>query len=77
MCLLDITQTAIRGELFRPIWYFLTPSHYALIASGGLIVRRRGYDRFFAWYLHHTMYRGTRRATILDRRCDRANGANS
>ena len=23
---------------------------YALLAGGGLIASRRGYDRFFAWY---------------------------
>jgi hypothetical protein len=23
---------------------------YALLAGSGLIVQRRGYDRFFAWY---------------------------
>ncbi len=55
MCLLDITQTGIRGELFHPIWYLPYASHYALIASGGLIARRRGYDRFFAWYLLITL----------------------
>jgi hypothetical protein len=51
MCLLDIVQTAIRGELFRPIWYFPFVGQYALLAAAGPCVRRRGYDRFFAWYL--------------------------
>jgi len=55
MCVLDITQTAIRGELFHPVWYLPYAGHYTLIAGGGLIARRRGYDRFFAWYLLITL----------------------
>ena len=55
MCVLDITQTAIRGELFHPVWYLPYASHYTLIAGAGLIARRRGYDRFFAWYLLITL----------------------
>ncbi len=55
MCLLDITQTAIRGELFQPIWYLPYVSQYALLAGVGLIARRRGYNRFFAWYLLITL----------------------
>ena len=50
VCLTDITQTAIRGDLFHPIWYVPYVGQYAILAGGGLIVRRRGYDRFFAWY---------------------------
>lgn len=55
MCLLDIVQTAIRGELWRPIWYVPFVGHYTVIAAGGLVARRRGYDRFFAWYLFITL----------------------
>ena len=51
MCLLDIAQTAIHGELFQPVWYVPYVGQYALLAGGGLIIHRRGYDRFFAWYL--------------------------
>lgn len=50
VCLADITQTAIRGDLFHPVWYVPYVGQYALLAAGGLIVRKRGYDRFFAWY---------------------------
>jgi len=50
MCLLDITQTAVHGDLFHPIWYVPFVGHYAVLAAGGLIAHRRGYDRFFAWY---------------------------
>ena len=50
MSLLDIAQTAVHGELLQPIWYVPFVGHYALLAGVGLIVRRRGYDRFFAWY---------------------------
>jgi hypothetical protein len=50
MCLLDITQTAIHGDVFHPIWYLPFVGQYAALAGGGLIAHRRGYDRFFAWY---------------------------
>jgi hypothetical protein len=69
MCLLDITQTAIRGELSRPIWYVPFVGQYTLIASGGLFARRRGYDRFFAWYLLLTLLIwaiGVRRYLVSD-----------
>ena len=55
MCLLDIVQAAIHGDLFHPIWYLPYASQYALLAGGGLCARRRGYDRFFAWYLLITL----------------------
>jgi len=50
ICILDILQTGIRGDLFHPVWYLPFVGHYALLAMFGLILRRRGYDRFFAWY---------------------------
>jgi hypothetical protein len=50
MSLLDIAQTAVHGELFQPIWYVPFVGQYALFAVVGLIVGRRSYDRFFAWY---------------------------
>ena len=50
MCLLDIAQTAIHGDLFHPIWYVPFIGHYAVLAAIGLFAHRRGYDRFFAWY---------------------------
>jgi hypothetical protein len=36
--------------LLHPVWYLPYVGHYALLAAFGLILRRRGYDRFFAWY---------------------------
>ena len=50
MCLLDILQTAIHGDLFDPIWYLPFVGHYALLGAIGVCAHRRGYDRFFAWY---------------------------
>lgn len=49
-CLMDIVQTALRSGLFDPAWYLPFVAQYAILAAGGLIVRKRGYDRFFAWY---------------------------
>ena len=50
MCVLDIGQAAIHSDLFHPIWYLPFIGQYAILAAVGLIARRRGYDRFFAWY---------------------------
>ena len=50
MCLLDIVQTGIHADLFHPIWYLPFIGQYAVLAAIGLILHRRGYDRFFAWY---------------------------
>src|SRR5438105_13299275 len=50
MCLLDVAQTAVHGELFQPVWYVPFVGQYALLAGRGLVASRRGYDRFFAWY---------------------------
>jgi hypothetical protein len=50
MCLLDITQTAVHGNLFHPIWYVPFVGQYAVLAGPGLIAYRRGSDRFLAWY---------------------------
>ncbi len=55
MCLLDIAQTAIRGDIFHPVWYFPFVGQYALVAVGGLVAQRRSYNRFFAWYLLITL----------------------
>ena len=48
--LCDILQTAIRGGLLHPAWYLPFLGHYVVLSVAGLLVRRRGYDRFYAWY---------------------------
>ena len=50
MCLFDILQTGMRGGLLHPVWYLPYVGHYAVLSAVGLALRRRGYDRFFAWY---------------------------
>ena len=45
-----LSQTAIHGDLFHPIWYVPFVGQYTMLAAIGLFVHRRGYDRFFAWY---------------------------
>jgi hypothetical protein len=50
VCVSDILQTGMRGGLFRPIWYLPFASHYTVLGILGLVLRRRSYDRFFAWY---------------------------
>lgn len=51
MCVLDIVQAGMHGDLFHPVWYLPFAGHYALLAGGGLCARQRAYDRFFGWYL--------------------------
>ncbi len=36
MCVLDIAQTAIHGDLLHPIWYVPFVGHYAVLAAIGL-----------------------------------------
>ena len=55
MCVLDIEQTAIHGDLFHPVWYVPFVGRYAVLAAVGLVAHRRAYDRFFAWYLLITL----------------------
>jgi hypothetical protein len=50
MCLLDITQTAVHGDLFHPVWYVPFVGQYAVLAAGGLIAHRQSHDRLFACY---------------------------
>ena len=50
MCLFDVVQTAMRGGLFHPVWYLRYIGHCAALSAVGFALRRRGYDRFFAWY---------------------------
>jgi hypothetical protein len=49
-CSMDIVQTALRSGLLDPVWYLPFVGHFLMLGAAGLIVRRRGYDRFFAWY---------------------------
>jgi hypothetical protein len=53
--LLDILQTAIRGDLFHPLWYLPFVGHYAVLATVTMGLRNRRFDRFFAWYLLITL----------------------
>ncbi len=46
----DILQTSMRGDLLHPIWYLPFVGHLIALSALGLALRRRGYDRFFAWY---------------------------
>jgi len=36
MCLLDVTQTAIHGDIFHPIWYLPFIGQYAVLAAAGI-----------------------------------------
>lgn len=55
MGVLDVAQTAIRGDVFHPVWYLPFVGQYVFFAGAGLFARRRGFDRFFAWYLLVTL----------------------
>jgi len=49
-CAMDIVQTALRSGLLDPVWYLPFVGHFLILGAAGLIVRKRRYDRFFAWY---------------------------
>jgi hypothetical protein len=53
--LLDILQTSIRGDIFHPLWYLPFVGHYGVLAIVGAGWKKRGFDRFFAWYLLLTL----------------------
>jgi hypothetical protein len=53
--LLDILLTAIRGDLLHPHWYLPFVWHYAVLAIVAMGLRKRGFDRFTAWYLLITL----------------------
>ena len=41
VCLLDVAQTVIRGDLFHPVWYVPFVGQYAVLAGSGLVVAPR------------------------------------
>lgn len=53
--LLDIAQTAVRGQLFTPGIYLPYVVHYAVLAAIGMLVANRRYQLFFAWYMLITL----------------------
>ncbi len=48
---LDISQTAVRGELFEPKYYLPYVLHYAVLMLIGIPVGDRRYQLFLAWYV--------------------------
>jgi hypothetical protein len=52
---LDIAQTAVRGELFQPIYYLPFVLHYAVLAAIGIAVSNKRYQSIFAWYMLITL----------------------
>jgi hypothetical protein len=40
----------MRGDLLHPVWYLPFVAHLIVLSAIGIALRRRGYDRFFAWY---------------------------
>jgi hypothetical protein len=54
MTLLDISITAVRGDLFDPPAYLPLAGHYFVLTVIGVFVSRRGYQKFLAWYILST-----------------------
>ena len=50
MALLDIGQTAMRGDLFRPWYYLLFVLHYAVLAILALKVSSKLFQRVLSWW---------------------------
>lgn len=53
--LIDIAQTAVRGQLFQPRFYLPYVLHYAALAAIGIALTDRRYQIFLAWYLLITL----------------------
>ena len=53
--LLDIAQTAVRGQLFQPKIYLPFVLHYVVLAIIGIFVPNRRYQAFFGWYMLVTL----------------------
>lgn len=49
--LIDITQTAVRGDLFDPPFYLPFVLHFVVLAGIGMISRSRRYHLFLASYV--------------------------
>jgi len=53
--MLDIAQTAVRGQLFQPVFYLPFVLQYALLAAIGIVTSSRRYQVFLAWYMLITL----------------------
>ena len=50
MAVLDISQTAMRGDLFRPWYYLLFVLHYMAVALTAIFVRSTTVQRVVSWW---------------------------
>lgn len=48
---IDVVETAVRGELFRPKYFLVFVLHYAVLAAIAIFTPNRRYQLFFAWYM--------------------------
>ena len=53
--LIDIAQTAVRGQLLQPKIYLPFVLHYAILSAIGIFVGNRRYQGFFAGYILITL----------------------
>ena len=51
VALMDILQTAARGDLFSPRAYLPFVSHYVVVSSLAIFVNKPQFHRLMAWYL--------------------------
>ena len=50
LALLDFAQTWARGQLFSSDYYIPFTLHYIVLATAAVIIRRRVFYNFAAWY---------------------------
>jgi len=50
MTLLDIAQTAMRGDLFHPWYYLIFALHYTAIFSAGTFIKSPAVHRVVSWW---------------------------
>jgi hypothetical protein len=53
--ILDVAQTAMRGQLFEPKIYLPFVLHYAVLIAVGIPVANKRYQNFLAWYILITL----------------------
>ncbi|MEJ2153435.1 MAG: hypothetical protein P8Y29_10955 [Gemmatimonadota bacterium] len=49
--LLDVAQTAVRGQLFDPPIFLPYVLHYAVLSGLGIFLDNKRFQAFFAWYM--------------------------
>lgn len=50
MTLMDMAQTAMRGDFFNPWYYSIFVGHYSLLALSGVFIKSARFHRILSWW---------------------------